>query len=117
MTETCKVLGDYCIIKHCFYYKNEKEPSYEFVPLSFETRLAAEETASRLSLEEAAMLNKKKVEGGLDFRGDEVDLEGYISCTTAWDGEDYQLVTGYIVLRNLAKRGRKYAKANGSRKS
>ena len=29
MAETCKRIGKYCIIKHCFYYKSEKEPYFE----------------------------------------------------------------------------------------
>ena len=32
MAETCKRIGKYCIIKHCFYYESEKEPYFEVVP-------------------------------------------------------------------------------------
>ncbi len=117
MSETCKTLGEYCIIKHCFFYNDEKEPYFAVIPETFDTRLAAEEAASRLSIDEAATFNKEKVIDGLGFRGDEVDLEGYASCTTAWDGDDYYKVTGYIILKNLSRGGRKYAKTNRSHKS
>ncbi len=50
MAETCKRIGKYCIIKHCFYYESEKEPYFEVVPESYDTREAAEEAATKFVL-------------------------------------------------------------------
>lgn len=109
MAETCKRIVKYCIIKHCFYYESEKEPYFEVVPESYDTREAAEEAATKLCLEETKELNAGKVKDGLNFTGDTVDLEKYTCCTTAWDGDDYRIVTGYIIQKTRYRQENNHA--------
>ncbi len=109
MSEACKMLGKYCIIKHYFYYRNEEPPCFEVVPEFYDSYEEAVLAATALCLEETKELEQGKVEDGLDFRGNEVDLQEYACCTTAWDGDDYYVVTGYIILQNLSKKENRHA--------
>ena len=89
--------------------QQRKGACHALVPESYDTREAAEEAATKLCLEETKELNAGKVKDGLNFTGDTVDLEKYTCCTTAWDGDDYRIVTGYIIQKTRYRQENNHA--------
>lgn len=88
----------YCILKKCFYAEPERSPYFEVGKNKFNSFENAQAAAEKMCREEADSFNRTKVEGGLHFSGGESGDERYDYWTLAWDGDDYRVVTGYIVI-------------------
>lgn len=97
-----KELSKYYIVKEGFYHDSRIKPDVDIFSVGFDTKELALESAENFCSEEAALLNRTKVKGGLNFTSGESGIEKYDYVTLAWDGVDYRVVTGYTVCDGYA---------------
>lgn len=88
----------YCVLKECFYIEPERKPYFEAVKTEFDCLERAQTVAEKLCDAEAESFNRSKTEGGLCFSSGEAGDERFDYWTLAWDGDDYRVVTGYIIV-------------------
>lgn len=85
----------YGIIKEGYYYDNNTKRNIEYDKHLFSTREAAQNYCERLCNDECNYLNAHRVKSPFDY--DEDGTQRYDYVTRFWDGDDYSLVTGYII--------------------
>ncbi len=85
----------YGIIKEGYFCDDATKREIEHNPYLFEDKEEARNYCEQLCAEECKDLNADRKQE--DFRWDEDGSEKYDYVTRFWDGDDYSLVTGYII--------------------